>query len=366
MFDNFIAIDIDLHMHACKGQVHLSRLTKLASILYSTMYATVHSTAEMNYSNCWQEPVRVPNNVSDADYTSTVLVMSTAVGVSVVVCLITMVIILALKLHKKLVYRMTIYWILSIILVLLIWEVFWAMKFKVSNIGKLYALETMTIFCLWMYEFISTWFVLHLFALAMCHKNLKKLEPLYVGSSVLIPTVLAAVSFALLFIKGIPHCSAFHVLGTIQGIVACVLIVLNFVSVIIIGAVLCHRAYRRRNGLSEQQHKKALCEMLPLLLYPVLAVVVTPALVIVQQRFDNVVDSSPRFIIPIIMLGWSAVFSFSVLSHLVVVIYVKRQNTARINSLSSMNKTPEEGTTVNESSNILVRSDTYCSIPQEV
>eukprot|EP00731_Ephydatia_muelleri_P009033 Em0004g1371a len=322
----------------------------------------------MNYSNCLQEPVKFLRNGSDADYTSTVLLTGTAVGVSVVVCLITMAIILALRLHTKLVYRMTLYRILSIILVLAMWEVYWAVKFKVSYISRVYALETATIFCVSVHELISTWFVLHLFALAVCHKNLSKLEPLYVGSSVVLPSVLAAVSFAMLFSSTTQCVSthAFHVLDTNLGIIACVLIVLNFASVIVIGSVLCHRAYWRRNGLSGPQHKKALCEILPLLIYPVLALG-TPALFIVPHRFDPAVDYSSRFIIPIITFGWSMLFALSAISHLGVVIYVKRQNTARYNSLNSMNRTlTEEGRTVRESSHILVRSNTYCSILEEV
>ena len=132
-----------------------------------------------------------------------------------------------------------------------------------------------------MYQSLCTWIVVHLFALAVCHKNLSRLEPLYVVSSVLLSSVMAVVSLALVFVANSEthtcssDCSAFKVFvikRRIEGIIACLLILLNCASMIATGLILCHRAYGKRNGhnghrsLSDQQHKKALCEMLPLLI----------------------------------------------------------------------------------------------------
>ena len=62
------------------------------------------------------------------------------------------------------------------------------------------------------------------------------------------------------------------------NIVAHLIIAFNCASMIIIGLVLCHRALGKRNRLNghqslfHQQHKNALCEMIPLLMYSVLSV----------------------------------------------------------------------------------------------
>lgn len=118
-----------------------------------------------------------------------------------VLWLIAAVLILALKLHTKLLYRLNLYQIISIVFLLVIFEVYFTNRIRWCATVCQFTLKTALIFALGAYQFLSTWTVLHLFALAVCHKNLNKLEPLYVGSSVLIPSVLAAVTFALSFIE---------------------------------------------------------------------------------------------------------------------------------------------------------------------
>ena len=52
-------------------------------------------------------------------------------------------------------------------------------------------------------------------------------------------------------------------------IIFAILVIVSLLTVVM-GTILCHRACRRRNALLseyDKQHKKALCEMLPLLLY---------------------------------------------------------------------------------------------------
>ena len=168
-------------------------------------------------------------------------------------------------------------------------------------------------------------------------------------------------------------CSAFKVYvikRRIEGIIACLLILLNCASMIAAGLILCYRAYGKRNGhnghrsLPDQQHKKALCEMLPLLMYPVLSIL-TPVLFTVMNHFDTVIDFRSRFVVPILIFIWSMMFSLSIISHLGVVICILRRQASRHAALFSISKKEDSGT-VHESSHILVRSNTYYSIPNDV
>ncbi|KAL5497164.1 hypothetical protein EMCRGX_G013588 [Ephydatia muelleri] len=317
----------------------------------------------MNTSMCL--PLKLLRNGSADDYSSTLISTGAAVGVSIIISSTAVVLILALRLYTKLVYRITLYQILCAVLVILSWEIYLATKYIVPPWEK-YVIATVCVFFVYVYQIISTWIVLHLFALAVYHKNLSKLEPLYVCSSVLISSIVAAVSLALVLTAnsdvGSTRCVAFQIFllkNWTDAAFFCVSNVINCTSVIIIGLVLCRRAYRKRNGYrppSEQQHKKALCEMSPLLMYPMFAVV-TPALFEVMNIFDHSVDYRSRVVIPIIIWGIAMVFLLGILSHLGVVIYLKWQNVSRHRALPSINGSEENGT-LRESSHIVIRSTT--------
>ena len=301
----------------------------------------------------------------------TIISTGTAVGVSVFVNMMAVVLIVALRLHTKLVYRLALYQILSYILLLVVWEVYLISKFD-SRLGK-YSVGTVVTFSAYVYQILCTWIVVHQFALAVCHKNLNRLEPLYVVSSLLVSSVMAVVSFALVFVANSEthssDCSAYDVFiikRWIEGIFACLLIGLNCALVIVIGLVLCFRVYCKRNGhrsLSDQQHKKALCEMLPLLMYPVFSVV-TPVLYAIMNHYDHAFDYRSRFVVSILTFTWSMMLALSIISHLGVVFCIRRRNASRHAALSSINKMKESGT-VHESSHILARSNTYYSIPDD-
>ena len=324
----------------------------------------------MNTSMCL--PLKLLRNGSADDYSSMLSSTGAAVGVSIIISSTAVVLILALRLYTKLVYRITLYQILCAVLVILSWEIYLATKYIVPPWEK-YVIATVCVFFVYVYQIISTWIVLHLFALAVCHKNLSKLEPLYVCSSVLISSIVAAVSLALVLTAnsdvGSTRCVAFQIFllkNWTDAAFFCLSNVINCTSVIIIGLVLCRRAYRKRNGYrppSEQQHKKALCEMSPLLMYPMFAVV-TPALFEVMNIFDHSVDYRSRVVIPIIIWGIAMVFLLGILSHLGVVIYLKWQNVSRHRALPSINGSEENGT-LRESSHIVIRSTTYCSMRED-
>lgn len=341
---------------------------KLKRIELSTLihnhWRRVVRCKEMN--GCLQAPVKWTPNISSADYAWTVRLTGVAAGLAIVVYIIAMIIILSLKLHKKLVYRLAMYQILSMIVVLLVWEVYWAVKFKMSTLDRLYALETAVIMFISVQELIATWFVVHLFALALCHTSLNRLEPLYVSSSVLVPLILASVSFAL-ELAGSKLCvgaRVFRRIDSIEGIVGCVLVGLNCAGVVVIGLTLCHRVYKGANSSVDHQQKKVLCEILPLLMYPAL-MTLAPTLYIVQHQFDYVVDFKSRFVIPCVTFGWGMFFAVSVILHLSVVVCIKRRKTSRRRGRNYVNE-GEENRTVCESSHLFVRSYTYYSVSDEI
>ena len=289
----------------------------------------------MNGSGCL--PLHVLGNGSVEDYKWTLISTGIIVAVSVVVCLVAMVLILAMKLHAKLVYRLTLYEIITIILVLIVWEVYLSLRFGFPVVIK-YPVEVVLNFSLSVYYLLSTWIVIHLFALAICLKNFNRLEPLYVVSSFLISLVIAAVSLALVFTasseKNSPHCIAlriFYAFNILVAVLACLLIALNFVLGTIIGLVLCNRAYCKKSGrrsLYNKQHKKTLCAMLPLVINPLFSISV-PGYVVALNHFDFILDYRSRFIVPIITLGACLCFSIPTIIHLSMIILITRRKVSR-------------------------------------
>ena len=187
--------------------------------------------------------------------------------ISVLLCLVAVAVVCKQKLHKILVYRLAMYQVLSAMEFSILW-IIESMNFLSLNVAVvLYSLLMGSSFIKLMF---TVWISIHLFALAVFHKNLKRLERLYVVSSLLIPL---AVTIVLLVINltGCHGNSTYLWEEIIFIIIFAVLVIVSLVMVVM-GTILCHRACQRRNILLseyDKQHKKALREMLPLLLYPI-------------------------------------------------------------------------------------------------
>ena len=118
-------------------------------------------------------------------------------SVSVLVCLLAAILVLVLKLHKKLVYRLALYQVLSSLLLATVTAL--QVIFINYNESQTVYLRVCTavawfmVYSQWMKLLFTMWVTFHLFCFAVLHKNLKKLEVLYVVTSLLVPAVIAAV-----------------------------------------------------------------------------------------------------------------------------------------------------------------------------
>ena len=308
-------------------------------LLKTKLFCFLQFFCKMNDTECLPTFYNPSKNASNDDYKVTLISVGTIVGVTVIVCVIAVILIVTMRLHTKMVYRLALYQIVSIILLLVLWEAYLTARLSVSGLGG-YVVGTVLTFSAYVYQSLCTWIVVHLFALAVCHKNLNRLEPLYVVSSLLVSSVMLVVSLILVFVaKGETNsdgCITYHVIlikRIVEGIVACLVIAFNCASMIVTGLILCRRAYGKHiagyRSLS-QQHKKALCEMLPLLMFPVLSIV-TPVLYIELNHFNHAFDYRSRFVISFITFTWSMMCILSIISHLGVVLYIRRTARASIN-----------------------------------
>ena len=326
----------------------------------------------------------------DLDFNYIIISTLPISAVSLLPSLATVILVCALKLHKTLVYRLALYQVLSAMEFSVVWITASVCSVVLSTTRPIFNETTLisetvnveTIFealllgSAFIKLMFTVWIVIHLFALAVFHKNLQRLEPLYVVSSLLVPLVVTA---ALLGLTLQEACSlmAANIVYTIIFTV----LVLTSLLIVVMGTILCHRACRRRSlALSEydKQHKKALYEMLPLLLYPILFLLITtPIFVSGVLNMQNVdmytytmyIYSDSYVIFTICAPLWSFTTSLLLIFHLCVVRHVRKQNLQRIkNALHKvrLHREAEEGSvTVNETTRLCQRSDTHFTLPVE-
>ena len=118
-------------------------------------------------------------------------------GVSVLVCLLAAILVHRLKLYTKLVYRLALYQVLSALGMssVSIMEVMFINYDDSPNIyGRICkAIGFLLVYTEWIKLLFTMWVTFHLFCFAVLYKNLKKLEVLYVVTSLLVPAVIAIV-----------------------------------------------------------------------------------------------------------------------------------------------------------------------------
>ena len=204
--------------------------------------------------------------------------------VGVLLSLATVAVVCKKRLHKTLVYRLAMYQVLSAIEFSIIWIITSILLLTPINInfeisygaivdlelayGAIVALLMGSSFIKLMF---TVWISIHLFALAVFHKNLQRLERLYVVSSLLVPLVVTIVLLCINLTACSTNGNGFNE-ESVYIVIFAVLVLISLLMVVM-GTILCHRACRRRNAiLSEydKQHKKALWELLPLLLSPIM------------------------------------------------------------------------------------------------
>ena len=101
-----------------------------------------------------------------------------------------------LKLHRKVVYRLSLYQVLASLAfsTVQVWQIISAHRDEIPEFGRACtAIGSLVLYFRWVKLLFTMWVTFHLFCFAVLHKNLKKLEGLYVVTSLLVPTVIVVV-----------------------------------------------------------------------------------------------------------------------------------------------------------------------------
>lgn len=277
-------------------------------------------------------------------------VICTTNAVSVVVCLLASAMVFGLKLHQKVVYRLALYQILA------------ALVFSVVQMSQIafvhynvtsgsdayahacYAIAFLSLYTQWAKLVLTTWLTAHLFCFSVFQKNLKRLEVVYVVTSLLVPAALAGVALGIRsYGLGEFGCwisstcrngnfsfrdMFFERLGLWDGPAASILLIASVAMVIMLIklAVNVHQRRRYAQTSSGDQFWKALKQLLPLAAFPVLFYIfVIPqfAFHIYQLEFQATNYQLPRSADDSFYVAISASFSvWSFVSGLTLILHV--------------------------------------------
>lgn len=211
------------------------------------------------------------------------------------VCFVALLLVMLFRLYKQFAYRLALYQVLAAMafgVVCAAEATFVAYDSDPAVYSRACQAVATVFFCLeWVKLMFTNCVTFHLFCFAILNKNLKRLEPLYVVASLVLPAVLASVphmtrsygrSGAWCWIQDWKNNCPSEILeeGNVEtfalwyGPAFCLLLV-DSVAMVAMGFILAYRARRRREDAREnllpssKAHAKALNQLLPLLAYPV-------------------------------------------------------------------------------------------------
>ena len=138
-----------------------------------------------------------PNPPSDIIYEATNLL-------SLPVCILAVILVLRLKLYRIAVYRLALYQVLASLLVAtiqvleIIFLAFqnnpWPDSWREAYARRLcIAIAWLQLYSFWLKILFTMWVAFHLFCFAVLHRNMKKLEVMYVITSLLVPALVSCV-----------------------------------------------------------------------------------------------------------------------------------------------------------------------------
>lgn len=294
-------------------------------------------------------------------------VSGAALAVSALLCLVAVILVFAGSLHKNLVYRLSLYQVFSSFTFSVFWVVYLAVRNYVATVAVRSPFAILSGCSVLATLMTSTWVVVHLFALAVCKKNLKKLEPLYVVSAILLPfgaAIVVALTLYTAISRGL-QCRDLYAIDIEWMVgygIGCAMLVMDCLLACMVGATLCFRAFRKTSRVFTQpdpKDKKALVELIPLLIYPVLLLVVMLSILI-----DILIKYSINHIFVIFVSSLSIFTTLTLILHVAIVLWNKRHAMNRHTPLPSNATGAEECESLcNES--LASNSIVYLAIPIE-
>lgn len=181
-----------------------------------------------------------------------------------------MVMVVAMKLHHKVIYRLAVYQVIMAVVYSTVLSAGY-LTIHYSSVRSLVAYSVTTLLS-WIKFMLVMWLTIHVSTFTIWHRNLKKMEPFYVVSSLLIPLALTLIYVAVNVACDCPQLWVLYGFYTLLG--------LSFVPVLLSCGIfastvgyLVRRMYcasGSRSVVLDRHYREALGEVLPLLGYPII------------------------------------------------------------------------------------------------
>eukprot|EP00731_Ephydatia_muelleri_P033220 Em0026g40a len=170
------------------------------------------------------------------------------------------------------------------------------------------AIGFLVVYTDWSKLLFTMWVIFHLFCFAVLHRNLKKLEVLYVVTSLLVPAVIAAVPLRLALWDG-PA-----MLMLIAASAAMVVMVIK------LAIQVCGRRYAYEPITDGDQYWKAVKQLLPLATFPILFFIFEiPVLMFHVYTSQNSTPNEALFLADVVCFSlWSLTSGATVIVHISV------------------------------------------------
>lgn len=272
------------------------------------------------------------NNSSEPSVTSVIIFYSINT-VSILACLLAAILVFAFQLHKKVVYRLALYQVLSS-LGLASLGMFQFVFLKYNENPDVYnrvcsAFGWFTYYLQWTKLLYTGWITLHVFCFGVFQKNLKRLEALYVMTSLLVPALIASVpltthSYRIVYTSAKHHlCYILDVNGTNAALTEritlwdCPALLILLAASIAMGTMVIRLAHTYMRSKADQ-YRKAVKQFLPLATFPVLFFV----FVIPELVFDINLTRNPMLNVTLATIALVSTSLWSLASGVTLIVHI--------------------------------------------
>ena len=287
---------------------------------------------------CKNTDMEVSPNISCSNVTVTngflIRILGSLAAISVATCLVALSSVFYLQLHRQFLYRLAAYLVMASLLhaVITLCQLAF-LNYNDSKYTPCIAIGYLHQLAVWMKACFGCWITFHLFCFAVLLKNMRKLEPLYVISSILVPIVVSSIP---LITKSYgptgewcwiqrKKCGRNYLTGFVEQIAewygpVFVILVVQCIAMLTMMVTVFYRAHRKsgENVFGREQSKKAFRQLLPLVAYPVLfCILIIPPLISRVYSFAEATPNEGLLILTTICLpAWSFSAGVSLIVHI--------------------------------------------------
>ena len=255
-------------------------------------------------------------------------ILGSVSAVSVTTCFVGLCWLFYLKLYRQFLYRLAAYQVTASLLhAIIAISQFAFLNYDYSKHPSCVVVGYLYLTTVWMKTCFGFWITFHLFCFAILLKNTKKLEPLYVVTSILFPIAISSVPLATgsygptgewcwMEARKCDKAAGFIEQIALWSGPAFVVLILQSIAMLTIMITVYYRAYGKSDH-GRDQYRKAFKQLLPLVAYPVLfCILVAPPLIARVYGFAATPSKGLLILSAVCIPSWSFFAGVTLITHI--------------------------------------------------